>query len=816
MRRYSAILTIIFTLQSFGLFAQNCDITHQAIEICKGDNTTLTCTTVADKYEWSTGASGSSSISVSPTTSTTYWCKTTKNGGSVTTGNLVSYGDFEFAPSQKNSYINQTINDPIRGDSYTIKYETYSYNEFKTDGTCDPGNYTTTKNPANIKAPYFESLAPKKGQWMLAVDGKNETKWKVWQVRNLKLKGGQKYEFSCWAANIDKEYITKSHGKASLPKLKFVIEDCSTGGEKDLGPFLVLPEERGVWTKFSAEYTPTIDCDWAHITIYNSTASNEGNDFAIDDIYFGAAKTTEDVVVTECFTVNINDNTDIYITDKVERGKPYNKNGFNISASETKNENQIKKSIQTSSCFKTYLTLNIYGKADTTICYGSTLKVGSMTKGVSYEWNYIGATGDSITIQKADAMQLLCRVNFADGNFSIDTINVTAYARPGKDNPSTYEECTGDGPFFLQIEVNPAPTNYKQYPEKYIWNPTYVWTKNGIFVAQTEEPILDDVYFPKKVGDEDTYINNITNGLCFETVTIILKGKSCPKEPIYHYISECQKDKTISLTPKTEGISYLWSDGSKNRTFETNLKTPGKYLYNCTVTTSDIEGTEQIEYFTLTIHSTEDVALYGSVCAGNPYSKDGFTFTAEETAVAGVLKKERTEQTEQGCEKKVTFTLTVNENPSFEATVKNNSISINVLRGAKPYTFIIDDKTYTTTEIVGVKEGTHIILMKDGNSCTATDVVTIVSYPIVPMVYFSPNGDGINDLWLIENIWTYPDAIIQIFDRYNRLLHTFKGSEFTGWDGTYNGHDMPKDDYWYIINDKEFSKAVSGHFILKR
>jgi gliding motility-associated-like protein len=85
-----------------------------------------------------------------------------------------------------------------------------------------------------------------------------------------------------------------------------------------------------------------------------------------------------------------------------------------------------------------------------------------------------------------------------------------------------------------------------------------------------------------------------------------------------------------------------------------------------------------------------------------------------------------------------------------------------------------------------------------------------------PMKYFSPNNDGVLDLWLIEGIDSYPESTIQIFDRFHRRLLFVKASEFTGWDGIYNDHEMPNDDYWYLIRVPGRKGTTTGHFTLKR
>lgn len=87
----------------------------------------------------------------------------------------------------------------------------------------------------------------------------------------------------------------------------------------------------------------------------------------------------------------------------------------------------------------------------------------------------------------------------------------------------------------------------------------------------------------------------------------------------------------------------------------------------------------------------------------------------------------------------------------------------------------------------------------------------------VPEIYypkfFSPNGDGINDFWNLENLGKMNIVSIQIHDRYGSLISQFS-IDGRGWDGTFNGTPLPASDYWFVLLTKE--KPIKGHFSLKR
>ena len=80
--------------------------------------------------------------------------------------------------------------------------------------------------------------------------------------------------------------------------------------------------------------------------------------------------------------------------------------------------------------------------------------------------------------------------------------------------------------------------------------------------------------------------------------------------------------------------------------------------------------------------------------------------------------------------------------------------------------------------------------------------------------FFTPNNDGYNDTWKIKNLEQLPKSTITIFDRYGKTLKQLNTAS-NGWNGTFNGKELPADDYWFTINFDE-GKTIRGHFSLKR
>jgi len=117
-----------------------------------------------------------------------------------------------------------------------------------------------------------------------------------------------------------------------------------------------------------------------------------------------------------------------------------------------------------------------------------------------------------------------------------------------------------------------------------------------------------------------------------------------------------------------------------------------------------------------------------------------------------------------------------------------------------------------------VSPGTHTITITDGKNCWTEDVkVTIIDYPH----FFTPNGDGVNETWKIIGQEGIPISQIYIFDRFGKLLAQLD-PDGAGWDGTYNGNQMPASDYWFKImyiegeGSDSAQKELKAHFSLKR
>jgi gliding motility-associated-like protein len=197
-----------------------------------------------------------------------------------------------------------------------------------------------------------------------------------------------------------------------------------------------------------------------------------------------------------------------------------------------------------------------------------------------------------------------------------------------------------------------------------------------------------------------------------------------------------------------------------------------------------------------------ETPYYETVCQGESYSGHGFTLPPYN--VPGSYTHQRVLIDVHGCDSIIMLYLTVKplSEKSFTARIPinepYNADGFSVPPQPEPGFFTFERR------------------LKDHYGCDSVLTLHLTTYvEIIPDEYFSPNGDGIKDVWNIKNIEYFEVASVEIYDRFGKLLMRCTGN-FTPWDGNYLGNPMPSTDYWYVIILKEEEKQYVGHFTLIR
>jgi gliding motility-associated-like protein len=175
------------------------------------------------------------------------------------------------------------------------------------------------------------------------------------------------------------------------------------------------------------------------------------------------------------------------------------------------------------------------------------------------------------------------------------------------------------------------------------------------------------------------------------------------------------------------------------------------------------------------------------------------------------------------CEASRTVTVVVSEPPVISDVLIEDLQTINTIEIINnvpgDFEYQLDAGPYQLSPVfTEVSPGMHTVSINDLNGCgTVTETIIVVGFS----TFFTPNGDGSNDFWQIIGIETLREPVVQIFDRYGKLL-TVMEEDYLGWDGTYNGVPVPSTDYWFKVsflddsNQRIEAKYINNHFSLRR
>jgi gliding motility-associated-like protein len=102
--------------------------------------------------------------------------------------------------------------------------------------------------------------------------------------------------------------------------------------------------------------------------------------------------------------------------------------------------------------------------------------------------------------------------------------------------------------------------------------------------------------------------------------------------------------------------------------------------------------------------------------------------------------------------------------------------------------------------------------------------IEVKELPVEVFNAFSPNGDGINDTWVIQGISRFPDNEVRVYNRWGNLI--FEGLGYDNatvvWNGessegvVFGGNDAPDGAYYYVIDLGDGSESLKGFVVLRR
>lgn len=148
----------------------------------------------------------------------------------------------------------------------------------------------------------------------------------------------------------------------------------------------------------------------------------------------------------------------------------------------------------------------------------------------------------------------------------------------------------------------------------------------------------------------------------------------------------------------------------------------------------------------------------------------------------------------------------------FQATANDSSVL--TFRWDPPGDLMATD--ILKPALIAMHDETYTLTATGQGNCSATDAVSVkVLKPVKVPNAFSPNGDHINDRWVIPNLGDYPGATVEVFNRYGQRVYRSSGYG-TPWDGWCDGKLLPLATYYYVIKLRNGFQPLTGYVMLIR
>lgn len=273
--------------------------------------------------------------------------------------------------------------------------------------------------------------------------------------------------------------------------------------------------------------------------------------------------------------------------------------------------------------------------------------------------------------------------------------------------------------------------------------------------------------YPKNPGSETIYVRtaSVENPNCFDALqSFELNALEVPVLTFDENVNLCDNASSVLIgeTISDPGYTYLWSTGE---------------------TTPSILVTQNGTY-TLTATSTSS----SESCSTTR------TVTVASSAVPVI-----TDVQIDDLQSSNTVTIITDVDGEFE--------------------YSLDNGTFQTSNVFNdVLPGVHTLTMRDLYGCgEVTEDIVVVGF----LNHFSPNGDGLNENWHMEDLSNLSNPVVTIYDRYGKFIKQL--TEFSsGWDGNFNGKPMPATDYWFKLSylddngNRVVAKYMQSHFSLRR
>ncbi len=298
---------------------------------------------------------------------------------------------------------------------------------------------------------------------------------------------------------------------------------------------------------------------------------------------------------------------------------------------------------------------------------------------------------------------------------------------------------------------------------------------------------------------------------------------------------------TLNNSNSSSVYSVLWDDANAQTTYTAVGLSSGNY----SVTMTDQFGCELMASASIAEPDSLNVFVeHTQLCPDNPiatalvFASGGLTpydylWSTNETSELISIQNPGTYSVQvtddNNCQQDVAIDIDPISNVQLDfvaqavSCVDNNDGSVEVFPtgGYVPYTYFWSNYTEEALNSE-LQSGFYTVTVTDNNGCEyhqETEVPFSDQSCIIAYSAFSPNGDQNNDYWHIDNIELYPDALVEVFNRWGDRVYSTKRYVNTwevAWRGVYENNPLPSATYYYVITLNNDEEPIAGTVTIVR
>ena len=364
----------------------------------------------------------------------------------------------------------------------------------------------------------------------------------------------------------------------------------------------------------------------------------------------------------------------------------------------------------------------------------------------------------------------------------------------------------------------------------------YVWTPSGQ-TTQTATGLSPDIYSVTVTDNNGCIIISESINISSPTNPLVINVDSIDETCALN-----DGEANATILGGTPPYSYTWNNGANSNPI-IGLS-PGLY----TVQVKDDNGCEVTS--STFVNGVSNVFLPGNqseinenICLGQSFSieieeKAGLSYTwsdglnQSDRDVSPLTTTSYTlEITDPNCINSYSITANINVkavNPMLMSNPSNGSEYPTIALGNDIELYSdnssCDSWTWTWNNGENINNSfyqspsvsTWYTLTVDSAGCSGVDSIYVI-VGVTPYDAITPNGDGMNDVWEIMDIRSYPNADVKVFNRWGEVIHQCSGGyNYIAWDGTYNSELLPVGTYYYVVDLNNGDEPLTGPITIIR